>query len=207
MRQIDRKNVNPAKRHPKPLRRLLSRPLENKCRKARGMEERRRPSNPHPPRCASQTCFSLEQIKRFRLKTALQKWWAKPTSLSLSCPAQELERWAKPNNHTRWPPPGSASTLASGHLALLKQCLQNSAWAPRWKHPPLQDRPEVNRRLPEGGTASSFGKCPIRARENNCWTWFCSEDQWPPRWLHRIHVAITKLADTYLTSHLLVFLG
>lgn len=151
MRQIDRKNLNTAKRLPNPLRRLLSRPLENKCRKARGVEERRRPSNPHPPRCASQTCFSLEQIKRFRWKTALQKWWAKPTSLSLSCPAQELESWAKPNNHTRWPPPGSASTLASGHLALLKQCLQNSAWAPRWKHPPSQDRPEVNRRLPEGG--------------------------------------------------------
>lgn len=72
--------------------RLLSRWLENKCRKVWGMGERCKPSNPNPPRYASQTCFSLEQIKRFRLKCALQHWWAKSTNFSFlpSTAAQEM---------------------------------------------------------------------------------------------------------------------
>ena len=76
--------------------------------------------------CKSDLFFSGAKRKTQITECTIARW-AKSTnkrlSFLLSTAAQETS--ANPNNCPWYPSPGLTPTLAGGHLALLKQCLQN----------------------------------------------------------------------------------
>lgn len=152
--------------------------------------------------------FYIELIQSSSIRVSYR--WDKSTNkrLSFLLSSAVWERCAKPNNCIWQPSPGLTSTLASGHLALPKQCLQTSSLhhaLPGWKRPSW-GRPEVHRGLLDSSSHSVFNGGPIRLRINN-WTLSCSYNQWPLSPFHRMHTAVMNLEDTYLISHFSFFLG